>query len=333
MQILGIETTCDDTSVAVVQSGTSILGQDTASQEDIHAQYGGVYPEKAAQRHSQTLPEMVDQFFEKRQLSPQNIEAIAVSYGPGLIGSILTGLNCAKTLSVAWGLPFIGINHVEAHLYAAIMGRSSSDWRFPSLGLVISGGHTILLQINHLGEYQRLGSTQDDAIGEAFDKAAILLGLSYPGGAKIEKLAEQGDPYAYPFKSAHIKKAPLDFSFSGLKTAIFYAKQKESQLTDTVKKNLAASFQRAAFATILDKLQLALSQKTYKSLWIGGGVAANQYFRSLLEQKVNLPIFFPPRNLCQDNAAMIAGLGYHKLQENPKGDSLTLLASSRIPFL
>jgi len=314
-----------------VKDGTEILSQVIFSQEDIHAHYGGVFPEMAARRHVDVIHKTIELAFTKARLTPKDIDGIAVAYTPGLMGSLLIGVNTAKSLCLAWDKPLIGVNHVEAHLYAAMMQTDLSKIAFPSLGLVISGGHTLLFEISSFTNYSVIASTQDDAIGEAFDKVAILLGYSYPGGAKIEKIAEKGNPLAYPFKPARVKKSLLDFSYSGLKTAVLYAVQNKI-LTDQEKADIAASFQRAAFKTILQKLALLCSKKTYPYLFVGGGVAANQYFRKELSLLFKENFYFPSLELCQDNAAMIAGFGFQKLKKNRKGDPLDLEPMPRAPF-
>ncbi len=332
MLVLGIESTCDETACALVRDGHEILSNVVASQEDLHEKYGGVIPELACRRHIEVLPSLV----RKALTVPlEEIDLIAVAKGPGLIGALLIGLNFAKALSLSANKPLIGVNHIEAHIYAAFM---SQDIPLPALGVVISGGHTSLVKIDAIGSYSLIGQTQDDAIGEAFDKVAKLLNLPYPGGPQIEKLASLGNPLRYPFKAGQIKGRPFDFSFSGLKTAVLYlakgqncTKDSPLLLQDQEKADLAASFQHTAFTTLTDKILAAASHHQCRSIVLGGGVSQNGYLRKLLEEKSSLPVFWPARGLSVDNAAMIAGLGYHTFLQNG-ADSMELDALTRIPF-
>ncbi len=328
---LGIETSCDDTSVALVRNTKEVLSLVHFSQEEIHSLYGGVFPEMAARRHVDVVHKSVDNAIREASIKKEDINLIAASYGPGLVGSLLIGLNTAKTLSIAWEKPFLGINHVEAHIFSSMMFLEE-EILFPSLGLVVSGGHSFVVEIETSGQYKLLATTQDDAIGEAFDKVAVLLGYNYPGGAKIEKLAEKGDPFAFPFKAAKIKNSPLDFSFSGLKTAVLYPLEHKKSWNAKEKAGLAASFQRAAFETVFQKLLLICKQKEYKNLFVGGGVSCNRYFQKNLQKQILIPTYFPPEELCQDNGVMIAALASEKFSKNPKPDPLSLEPSPRIPL-
>lgn len=333
MLVLGIETTCDETGVSIVEKGQRILSNKVHSSSDIHAQYGGVFPELACRRHIDALIPTIEEALKEAKVTPEQIDLIAVAKGPGLIGALLIGLNAAKSLSIAWNKPFIGINHVEAHLYAAMM---NAPRLFPALGLVLSGGHTLLLKILDVGRYERLGTTVDDALGEAFDKVASLLGLPYPGGPHIEALARLGTP-RFPLKAGAVKQNPFDFSFSGLKTSVLYAlkgpnatKKAPSLLTPEEQCDLAASFQEAAFSDLIHKTSLALPTR---ALYFGGGVTCNETLRSRFQTAFpDLPLFFPERALCVDNAAMIAGLAYHKFCASPKSDPLDLIPLAKIPF-
>ncbi|MFN0065096.1 MAG: tRNA (adenosine(37)-N6)-threonylcarbamoyltransferase complex transferase subunit TsaD [Chlamydiales bacterium] len=333
MLVLGIETTCDETAVAVVRDGQEILSNVIATQEDLQAIYGGVVPELACRRHCEVLLPLVKKALGEKKLSA--IDLIAVARGPGLIGALLIGLNFAKALAFSTGIPFVGVNHVEAHLYAAMMGEKPP---FPALGIVLSGGHTSLLLIEKLGSYRSIGSTQDDALGEAFDKTAALLGLPYPGGPQIEKWALKGDITRYPFKPGRIKKAPYDFSFSGLKTAVLYAvkgqngtKRGPTLLSTQEKCDVAASFQHAAFTDVVKKAIHASQKFGARCMVLGGGVTCNRYLRSLLSTATDLPLFWPKEGLSLDNGAMIAGLGYHKYQAQG-ADPLDLEPQTRIPL-
>lgn len=320
--ILGIETTCDETGIAIVRDGHTILSNQVASQASVHEAFGGVFPEVASRLHVEALPRMLQAALTEAALELKDVDAIAVAYGPGLMGALLTGLQFAKGLAIGLHKPLVAVNHVEAHLFAAAMNKEPL---FPALGVVVSGGHTALLQIDQIGSYKLLGQTIDDAIGESFDKVAIMLGLPYPGGAPLEKLALLGKPDAFPFRAGRVQGKPLDFSFSGLKTAVLQTIAKNPR-----KEDVAASFQEAAFQDLLSKARLAHKQIGARSLLLGGGVANNQRLRELL-LTLEIPLFAPPPALTLDNAAMIAGLGYFNLQTTGPA-SLLLDASPRIAF-
>ena len=333
MNVLGIETTCDETAASVVTNGIKILSNVIATQVEMHQQFGGVYPEMAAREHVQAIIPTIHTALNEAAISPGEIDLIAVAKGPGLIGPLLIGMNAAKTLSMAWNKPFIGINHVEAHLYAAMMSHEA--FIFPALGLVVSGGHTFLVEIFDVGKYSMIGTTVDDAIGEAFDKVAALLGLPYPGGPQIEALAREGDPKRYPFKAGVVKGHPWDFSFSGLKTSVLYAikgqngnKNEKTVLSEQEKKDVAASFQKAALEDVVKKTLRAAKIYGSRAIYAGGGVSNNQILREKLQAEV--PVFWPEKGLALDNAAMIAGLGYHSFQG--KCDPYTLEPQTRIHF-
>ena len=338
MLVLGIETTCDETAASIVEDGENILSHVVFSQADIHKNFGGVFPEVASRSHVKKILPIIDQTLSKANINPSNIDLIAVASGPGLIGSLLIGVNVAKTLSLAWKKPLIGVNHIEAHLYAAMMGKLSSV-SFPSLGVVISGGHTMILAINDLGDYQILGQTIDDAIGEAFDKVATILGLSYPGGPHIELLAQRGNPLSYPFKSGRVKNNPYDFSFSGLKTKVLYTakgqkagKNSPFLLDESEKAHIAASFQYTAFSDLIKKSLLAAKDYNFSSIYLGGGVSNNKKLKEMFFSTSPIPCHFPIAGLSMDNAAMIAGLGYQKFFKTKIGDNLSLQAKSRWSF-
>jgi N6-L-threonylcarbamoyladenine synthase len=337
MLVLGIETTCDETACAVVKEGKKILSNAIASQNDLHSLYGGVYPELACRRHFDLMLPMIEQALREAEVSPADIDLISVAYGPGLIGALLLGVHTAKSLALAWNKPFVGVNHVEAHLYASWMGCEAPE--FPALGVVISGGHTFLVRMQDIGHYEMIGQTVDDAIGEAFDKVAVMLDLPYPGGPEIEKLARQGDPKRYPFKAGVVKGKPWNFSFSGLKTNVLYTvkgqncdKRAPSQITQEDKPHIAASFQEAALGDIAHKALAAAEQFGCKTIFLGGGVTHNQRLRELF-QASKVPVHWPLGGLSLDNAAMIAGLGYHIFrQKNCQGDSFDLEPRPRIPL-
>ncbi|MBM3184459.1 MAG: tRNA (adenosine(37)-N6)-threonylcarbamoyltransferase complex transferase subunit TsaD, partial [Chlamydiae bacterium] len=306
MLVLGIETTCDETAASLVKDGSEILSNVIASSIDIHEQYGGVFPELACRRHIDLILPIIEEAI--LPVGKDAIDLIAVAKGPGLIGALLIGMQVAKGLSIAWQKPFIGVSHVEAHLYAAIM-TSKKPWQFPGLGVVLSGGHTFLVKILDVGCYELLGTTVDDAIGEAFDKVGTLLGLPYPGGPRVEKLALTGDPRRFSFRAGQVKTNRLNFSFSGVKTSVLYAARGKN-LDIQEKADLAASFQEAVFTDVVSKAALAIQSFPCKALYFGGGVCNNNRLRAMVAKYFGpLPIFWPPHALSLDNAAMIAGLG------------------------
>lgn len=337
MLILGIESTCDETACAIVRNGTDILSNIVASQIDLHAVYGGVVPELACRRHIDLMIPVIQQALAEAKVTLHDITAFSVAHGPGLVGALLLGLNTAKTLSMTLKKPFIGVNHIEAHLYAAIMSQETAP-TFPCLGVVLSGGHTALVLINHIGSYKIIGQTVDDAIGEAFDKVAKMIGLPYPGGPNIERLAKNGDHKRYQFKPGKVKNHPLAFSFSGLKTSVLYAIKGQNAMNDATlsesdKEAVAASFQETALGDVLHKTKAAARQYGCKTLIFGGGVTNNNRLRELFaEQAPYLNCLWPSHGLSLDNAAMIAGLGFHLFQHRPEGDSLQLEALPRLFF-
>jgi N6-L-threonylcarbamoyladenine synthase len=337
--VLGLESTCDETGCSIVRDGREILSNVVSSQINLHSEYGGVVPELACRRHIDVIIPVIRQALEEAQLSLDDIDAIAVAKGPGLIGALLIGLNAAKALAFSIDKPLIGVNHIEAHIYAATMDHSNS-MKFPCLGVIISGGHTAIIKIDALGQYTLLGHTVDDAIGEAFDKVAAMLNLPYPGGPNIERLAKNGDLTRYAFKAGRVKGKPLHFSFSGLKTSVLYTikgqnTDKNSPLTisEEDKPDVAASFQHAAISDIVKKAKLASESFDCHSIILGGGVSNNQYLRKIFDkQNLPIPILWPPQGLSLDNAAMIAGLGYHQFINNKDGDPLDIQAMTRIPL-
>ncbi|MDE3046052.1 MAG: tRNA (adenosine(37)-N6)-threonylcarbamoyltransferase complex transferase subunit TsaD [Verrucomicrobiota bacterium] len=327
MIVLGIETTCDETGAAIVEDGRIIHSNIVASSADLHARYGGVFPELAARRHIEAIRPVVEEAMAKAGVTAQDIDLIAVAHGPGLVGALLVGVQFAKGLSIAWNKPFLGINHVEAHLWAAAMEATPP---LPALGLVLSGGHTLLLQIDQFGTYHPIATTVDDAIGEAFDKIATLLGLPYPGGPHVEALAKHGTP-RFSLSPGYVKRNPIDFSFSGLKTAVLYAMKEVT--TEQDKADLAASFQETALRDVVHKARLASQKFSCQSLLFGGGVCNNQRLKELFHTAFpNTPLYFPSPALTLDNAAMIAGLAYQKFLHSPYSDPLDLEAKTRISF-
>ena len=339
MIVLGIETTCDETSCSIVKNGKEILSNAITSQIDLHAEFGGVVPELSCRRHIDVFIPVLQQCLNEANLTLDKIDLIAVAYGPGLIGALLIGVTAGKTLSLALDRPFIGVNHVEAHLYAALMTQEKFP-EFPSLGMVLSGGHTAIVLIKDIGDYELIGETVDDAIGEAFDKVGKQLGLQYPGGPQIEALATKGNPHRFPFKPGKVKEKPLHFSFSGLKTAVLYTLQGQNSsmtsplpLTETNKQDIAASFQYAALTDVVDKVIRSAEKFGCRTIIFGGGVTNNQRLRKFFTEKAPwLTTLWPPLGLSLDNAAMIAGLGYHTFMRKGKGDSIDLHAATRIAF-
>lgn len=337
MLVLGIESTCDETACAIVRDGKEILSNVVSSQIDLHREYGGVVPELACRRHVDIMIPVIDQALTEAGVTLNAIDLIAVAKGPGLIGALLLGLNAAKALALAENKPFIGVSHIEAHLYAAMMCQSDAI-HFPCIGVVLSGGHTTLVLIKEIGVYETIGQTVDDAIGEAFDKVAKIMDLPYPGGPEIEKLAQQGNAKKWNFKSGFVKKNPLDFSFSGLKTAVLYAvkgQPKEEKPAPTLeeKQDIAASFQYAAFQDVLQKTLLAAELKGCDTLVFGGGVTNNHFLRELFSLKApHLLHIWPRGDLTMDNAAMIAGLGFHAFKNQEHGDDFTLAAETSLSF-
>lgn len=337
--VLGIESTCDETSCAVVYQGSRILSNVVTSQIDLHAEYGGVVPELCCRRHIDCLIPVMEKALNDAGIAASELDLIAAAHGPGLIGALLIGLTSAKTLALALNKPFIGVNHVEAHLYAAIMSQSVPP-QFPALGIVLSGGHTNIVLMEGIGKYKLLAETVDDAIGEAFDKTAKLLGLPYPGGPQIERLAQKGDPHKFPFKAGKVKESPLNFSFSGLKTAVLYTIKGQNregkpplELSEENIASICASFQHAAFTDVIEKVMIAAKQYNCRTLIFGGGVTNSRELRRRIAlQMQEFNALWPSHELSLDNAAMIAGLGYHTYAQKGKGDSLDLQPATRIPF-
>ncbi len=334
--VLGLETSCDETACAIVRDGKEILANVVTSQMDLHQLYGGVFPELACRRHVDVLIPVLTEALKQAQIDTPDL--VAVAKGPGLIGALLIGLNAAKGLSLAWKKPLIGVNHVEAHIYAAMMPLETIP--FPALGVVVSGGHTFLVKMEGIGKYSLIGTTVDDAIGEAFDKVGNLLGLAYPGGPAIEALAKQGDPKKYSFRPGVVKGRPWDFSFSGLKTNVLYTTKGPNStkhapliIAEEEKAHIAAAFQETALGDVVDKALKAAEVFGCKAIFLGGGVSSSQRLRALFaEKKPSLPLYWPEKGLSLDNAAMIAGLGYHVYRNQGRGDSLDLEPQIRIPL-
>ncbi len=314
MIVLGIESTCDETAAAVVKDGKEILSSVIRSQIELHEKYGGVFPEIASRQHIEDLLPVIDEALQRANVTLEDIDLIAAAQGPGLIGALLMGFNAGKTLALVKKKPFIGVNHVEAHLFATYMTQQDAI-TFPCLGLVLSGGHSALLKMESITKFSLIGQTVDDALGEAFDKCAKILGLPYPGGPEVERLAKRGKEN-FAFKAGQVKERPFAFSFSGLKTAVLYAARDYPEQ----KEDIAASFQKAAFEDVKKKALLAMQTYGLKCVLIGGGVAMNKNLRVVLEEK--LPCFWPSREMTTDNAAMIAGLGNKLFVERGHGDPM-----------
>ncbi len=314
MLLLTIESSCDETSAAVVRDGRQILSNIVASQVDVHARYGGVVPELASRKHVEAITVVIDEALEQAGVSLDDIEGVAVTRGPGLVGALLVGLSAAKAIAFARDLPLVGVHHIEGHILAALM---EGDIAFPYLALAVSGGHTHLYHVEGIGRYRILGRTLDDAAGEAFDKVAKLLGLGYPGGVHIDRLAAKGDPEAISFPRPLLHKKNLNFSFSGIKTAVLnYVKSQPGPIEGAHLENVAASFQAAAAEVLCQKTLRAARETGLQRVVVAGGVACNSGLRrqmQLLAQKEGLEVHFPSPALCGDNAAMLAVAGDHYL--------------------
>jgi N6-L-threonylcarbamoyladenine synthase len=311
--ILGIETSCDETAAAVVIGGVNVLSSVVSSQVDLHARFGGVVPEIAGRAHVEMLTPVIAQAIVEAGIDDERIDAVAATVGPGLVGSLLVGVSAAKALALVWDVPFVAVNHLEAHLYAALV--EEPDLQLPVVVLLVSGGHTMLVEMQDHGKYRLLGQTIDDAAGEAFDKVARFLGLGYPGGPAIDRIAMSGDPSAIAFPRAILDEG-LDFSFSGLKTAVVrYVRANPDVNTADV----AASFQQAVVDVLLTKARRAASEVGANGLCLGGGVAANSLLREqFLDvcEADGLHGFLPSRPMCTDNAAMIASAAWWRLQSD-----------------
>lgn len=330
MRILGIESSCDETAAAIVEDGHRLLSNVVRTQIDIHKVYGGVVPEVAARSHIEVINPVIEQALSDAHLSWSDIDGIAVTYAPGLLGSLLVGTLAARTLAHQKNIPLYPIHHVEAHVYANFITEQADSLsltlpsiqpEFPMLALIVSGGHSQLVLFRDHGDYELLGQTQDDAVGEAFDKVAKIIGLPYPGGPSIAEAAKKGDPQKYKLPKARLQGA-YDFSFSGLKTAVLRAVQREvgvdttfpsfelpARLNDVQRADFAASFQSTAVEALVDKAEKAFNDYSPASVVIAGGVAANQELRRQLQERLPINIEYAPMQLCTDNGAMIATLG------------------------
>jgi len=336
MLVLAIETSCDDTGAAVVLNGRKILSNVVSSQVSIHQKYGGVVPELASRRHIESIVPIVTEALETAKVTLRDIDGIAVTQGPGLVGSLLIGLSFAKSLSFVAGLPFVGINHIEAHLSAIFLEEAHP--KFPFVGLVVSGGHTSLFRVDGFGRYKRLGQTRDDAAGEAFDKVAKLLGLGYPGGPIIDELSQRGNPRAIRFPRPSLGKNSFDFSFSGLKTAVVnYVKSNpepaEGYSEDLIR-DIVSSFQEAVVEVLVKKTLQAAQHEGLRRVVLSGGVAANRHLRERIKEEASLQkvkVYIPSPSFCTDNAAMVGVVGYEYLKRGIQSP-LSLNAFSNLPL-
>ncbi len=330
--MLAIETSCDETSVAIVADGTEVLSNVVSSQIDMHAVFGGVVPEVASRAHLEVLESVTAQALDEAGVTPDDLDAVAATCGPGLIGALLIGVSAAKAMAMAWELPYVGVNHMEGHLFATFLEKP--DLELPLVVLLVSGGHTMIVEMTAPGRYRYLGSTIDDAAGEAFDKVARYLGLGYPGGPIIDRLATEGDRNTVRFPRAMMDDG-LDFSFSGLKTAVVNYVRRHPDVSNA---DIAASFQDAVVDVLVDKTMRAAAQVGAKTVCLGGGVAANSELRerfAAAAEAAGLASLVPDRAFCTDNAAMIAAAAHWRLQnDGPTGldggadPSLKLLTQS-----
>lgn len=333
MLVLGIETSCDETAASIVEDGERVLSNIVSSSLPLHRRFGGVVPEIACRAHVESINYVLEQALRKASVSLKDIDLVAVTFGPGLVGALLVGISVAKAIAFSSGIPLVGVNHLEAHLQANFLRKPTP--KAPFVGLVISGGHTSLVyRASVWGDYEFLGQTRDDAVGEAFDKVAKILGLGYPGGPAIDRLARFGDPERIRFPRVYLKEGSLDFSFSGIKTAVLYyvrdhigypvsrlagypEKRRQTGRPANRKaiKDIAASFQEAVVDTLIQKTLSACRMMQAQSVVVGGGVAANSRLREKLTRRlgeVGIKVYFPAASLCTDNACMVASLGYHR---------------------
>ncbi len=347
--VLGIETTCDETACAVVEDGRWVRSNVVRTQIDLHEKYGGVVPEIAARAHIEWLNDIISEAMARAGVSASDLTGIGVAHCPGLVGCLLIGVSAAKALAYAWDKPLVGVNHVHAHLYAGalvpaekaadIMARSLEQPPLPALGLVISGGHTTLFEVENFNALHRLGATIDDAVGEAFDKVAAILQLGYPGGPLVEKLSRHGHANAVKFPLSLLGKESLDFSFSGLKTAVLYhvngrrgTQRTSADLSEQQRADTAAAFERTVVEILEIKVRRAMAMRRYGSLIVGGGVSANQAVRSMLQrvaQEAGMALILPAMEYCTDNAAMIAGLAAELFKQGQTADlDLSVIATA-----
>jgi len=312
MNILGIETSCDETAAAVVKDGTSIMASVVSSQIEVHHRYGGVVPELASRKHIEAIVPVIDEALHTADLPLEAIDAIAATQGPGLVGALLVGFSFAKSIAYALGIPWVGVNHLEGHINSVFLEDDPPS--FPFVALLASGGHTSIYHVSDHITLELMGQTRDDAAGEAFDKVAKMLGLGYPGGGVIDRVAKQGDPARIKFPRSYLDKASFDFSFSGIKTAVNrYAADHREQIKDHIA-DIAAGFQEAVMDVLTHKIIRAAEEKGCNRIALVGGVAANSRLRDKLRRDAGargMNVYIPSIDLCGDNAAMIAATGYH----------------------
>jgi len=326
--VLGVETSCDETSVSIVKDGKEVLSNVVLSQIDIHREYGGVVPEIASREHVKGITYVFDKALRDAKVNYEDIGLIAVTKGPGLIGSLLIGVNAAKVISLNYNIPIVGVHHIAGHIYANYI---DNGMEFPLLALVVSGGHTELILMNEHYDFNRLGETQDDAVGEAYDKVARVLGLPYPGGPVVDKMAKTGRD-VYNFPRPMIDSGDFNFSFSGLKSHIINLHHNMQQRNETINiENFCASFQEAVTDVLVAKTIKAKEQYKVKQVIVAGGVAANSGLRKKMKSMINdIPVYFPNMDYCTDNAAMIASAGYFQYKKYNKADDLLLNGQSRM---
>jgi N6-L-threonylcarbamoyladenine synthase len=332
MKVLGIETSCDETGLAVYDSQQGLQGHRVYSQIQLHAEYGGVVPELASRDHVRKLLPLLDELLDATGLKRAELDAVAYTAGPGLIGAVLVGACLGRSLAWGLGIPAVGVHHMEGHLLAPLLEEDGPG--FPFVALLVSGGHTMLVEVQGLGQYQVLGESVDDAVGEAFDKTAKIMGLPYPGGPELEKLALAGDPHRFRFPRPMTDRPGLDFSFSGLKTFTVNTLREHDPADPVTRADVARAFQDAVVDTLGIKCRRALQQTGFEALVVAGGVSANQRLRSHLQQvakKEGARVYFPRQDLCTDNGAMIAFAGYLRLAAGEQ-QPLAIEARARWPL-
>ncbi|MBV9055256.1 MAG: tRNA (adenosine(37)-N6)-threonylcarbamoyltransferase complex transferase subunit TsaD [Candidatus Eremiobacteraeota bacterium] len=332
MLVLGIETSCDDTAAAVVRDGRAVLSSVASNQDAFHAKYGGIVPEIAGRRHVALLSAVIEDACERAQAPLERLDGIAVTRGPGLIGSLVVGVAAAKALAFALHKPLYGINHLHGHVFAAFLDRDESP-PYPFLTLLVSGGHSQIVAVESPTEMRILGRTHDDAAGEAYDKTARLLGLPYPGGPELDRLAQRGDPHKYAFPRHRAAGDSLDLSFSGLKTSVRYFLESHAGRS-AQSEDVAASFQAAIVDVLMARVRSAFERNGYRAAVLSGGVAANSALQSAFRhwgERAGVRVFVPPPKYCTDNAAMIAAAAYYQ-RDAAAGDPMTLSADPNLPF-
>ena len=325
MKILGIETSCDETAVAVYEAEQGLLAHQIYSQIEIHKIYGGVVPELASRDHIRKILPLIEASLKEAGVTKQGLDGVAYTKGPGLIGALMVGATLAHSLAYAWNIPVLGVHHIEAHLMAVMLEMDKPN--YPFLALIVSGGHTLLVQVKGFGDYRLLGQSLDDAVGEAFDKTGTLLGLAYPAGPALAKLAEQGNPARFQFPRPMTNRSGLDFSFSGLKTFAMNCVKKNKN-DDQTRADIACAFEDAVVDTLRIKCERALEQLELNQLVVAGGVSANKKLRRVLQDTINVDVFFPRHEFCTDNAAMVAYTGCERLLRGER-DGLSIEVKAR----